>query len=216
MAEDLPPDLAEFKTVETAQKTALKPMVEGAVMQNGYLGVEVEANASGQLAIVDVANGSPAQTAGLKSADFIRMVDQKAVASADEFRAAIFAHVPGETVALDIDRHGEPLKIEVTLAAPSRPRKLAGRRAILGITMAPTEGEEGIAIRMVQPNSPAAAAGLRPGDVLVKVDDASLGVALAIGDALADKEPGDTVTLTYRRDGVESQAQVKLGASPRR
>jgi len=213
-AEAPPPDLTEFKTVETAQKTTLKPLVENPVGQNGYLGVEVEANASGQLTIVDVAAGSPAQTAGLKSADFIRGVDQKPVATADEFRAAIFAHVPEETVALEINRQGKPLKIEATLAAPSRPRKLAGRRAVLGLGMAPTEGEDGIAIRFVQPGSPAAAAGLRPGDVLVKVNDASLGVALAINDALADKEPGDIVALTYRRDGAESQVQVKLNASP--
>ena len=62
--------------------------------------------------------------------------------------------------------------------------------------------------------SPAAVAGLRPGDVLVKINDASLGIALAVTDALADKEPGDTVNLTYRRDGAESQVSVQLTPSP--
>ena len=214
LAEDLPPDLVEFKTVETAEKTTLKPVVEDTVGLSGYLGVEVEAGANGLLTIVDVAAGSPAQSAGLKRGDHVRLVDQKPVTTADEFRAAIFAHVPEETVALDVDRDGVRFKIGATLGAPSRPKKLAEHRAVVGLTMAPTESEEGIAIRFVVPGSPAAAAGLRPGDVLVKVNDASLGVAMGVNDALADKEPGDTVTLTYRRDGAESQVQVKLGASP--
>ena len=214
LGEELPPDLAEFKTVETAQKTTLKSVVEGSVGLSGYLGVEVDENASGQLAIVDVAAGSPAQAAGLKRGDRMRQVDQKSVATADEFRAALLAHVPGETVDMEVEREGASLKIEATMAAPSRPKKLAEHRAVLGLGMAPTESEDGIAVRFVQPGTPAAAAGLHPGDVLVKVNDASLGVALAVNDALADKEPGDTVTLTYRRDGAESQVQVKLAASP--
>lgn len=212
-AGDPPQDLAEFKTVDTAQKTTLKVEVKGAVGLSGYLGVEVEPNPAGALSIIDVAEGSPAQTADLKRGDWVRTVDQKPVTTVEDFRAALLAHVPGEKVSIDLERDGSPLKIEATLSAPSRPKKLAEQRAVLGLGMAPTESEDGIAIRFVQPNSPAAAAGLRPGDVLVKVNDASLGVALAINDALADKEPGETVHLTYRRDGAESQVQVKLAPS---
>lgn len=206
-------DLAEFKTVETAQKTTLKSSLQGSVGLSGYLGVEVEPSGPGQLSIVDVAANSPAETAGLKRGDQLRRVDEKAVASDDDFRAALLAHVPGEGVLIEVVRDGMSMNLSATLAAPSRPRKLAERRAVLGLGMAPTESEEGIAIRFVQPGSPAAAAGLRPGDMLVKVNDASLGVAIAMSDALADKEPGDIVNLTYRREGVESQVRVKLSAS---
>ncbi|MDR3401297.1 MAG: M6 family metalloprotease domain-containing protein [Chthoniobacter sp.] len=211
---DLPPDLAEFKTVETAQKTTLNTPVEGSVGLSGYLGVLVETNGTGQLSIAEVADGSPAKTAGLQRGDRLRQVDKQPVATADEFRAALLAHVPGEAVALSVERAGQSLMIETILAAQSHPKKLAEHRAVLGLGMAPTEGEDGIAIRSVQPDSPAAVAGLHPGDVLVKVNDASLGIALAVTDALADKEPGDTVNLTYRRDGVESQVSVKLAPSP--
>ncbi len=211
---DLPPDLAEFKTVETARKTTLNTPVESSAGLSGYLGVEVETNETGQLSIAEVADGSSAKTAGLQRGDRLRLVDRQPVATADEFRAALLAHVPGETVALGVERAGQPLTIETILAAQSHPKKLAEHRAVLGLGMAATESEDGIAIRFVQPDSPAAVAGLRPGDVLVKVNDASLGIALAVTDALADKEPGDTVNLTYRRDGVESQVGVKLAPSP--
>lgn len=214
LADDPAADLAEFKSVDTAQTTTLKAQTEGSVGLSGYLGVEAEPDVAGTLSVVDVAEGSPAHTAGLKRGDRLRLVDQKPMTTPDDLRAALLAHVPGDTVTIDAERAGASFKIVATLSAPSRPKKLAGQRAILGLGMAPTESEEGFAIRFVQPNSPAAAAGLRPGDVLVKVNDASLGVALAINDALADKEPGDTVNLTYRRDGAESQIQVKLAPSP--
>ncbi|MEP6670627.1 MAG: M6 family metalloprotease domain-containing protein [Chthoniobacter sp.] len=214
LGSDLPPDLAEFKTVETAQKTTLNPATEGSVGLSGYLGVDVEANSNGQLSIVDVAAGSPAKVAGLQRGDRLRLVDKQSVGTVDEFRNVLLAHVPGETVTLGVERDGQPLTLAASLAAQSHPKKLAERRAVLGLGMAATESEDGIAIRSVQPDSPAAVAGLKPGDVLVKVNDASLGIALAVTDALADKEPGDTVHLTYRRDGAESQVTVKLAPSP--
>ena len=210
---ETPPDLSEFKTVETAQTTSLKPVVENSVGQSGFLGVEVEVNTEGKLAVIGVAENSPAQTAGLKTGDHLRFVDKAQVSTPDKFRSAIFAHVPGDTVTLEGERGGESLKIEATLSSPSRPKKLAEHRAVLGVNMAPTESDEGVAIRQVGTGTPAADAGLKPGDVLLKVNDASLGIALALNDALADKEPGEMVMLTYRRDGVEAQMQVKLGAS---
>jgi len=207
------PDLSEFKTVETAQTTSLKAVVENSVGQSGFLGVEVEVNTEGKLTVVGVAENSPAQNAGIKMGDRLRFVDKNLVNTSDEFRSALFAHVPGETVTLEGERGGEPLKIEVTLSSPSRPKKLAEHRAVLGVNMAPTESDEGVAIRQVGTGTPAADAGLKAGDVLLKVNDASLGIALTLNDALADKEPGEMVTLTYRRDGAEAQMQVKLGAS---
>ena len=214
LGSELPPDLAEFKTVETAQKTTMKTALESSVGLSGYLGVVVEVNGNGQLLITEVAAGSPAQAAGLKQGDHLHSVDGKSVANVDEFRSFLLVHVPGETVALDVDRAGQSFTLEPTLTAPSHPKKLAEHRAVLGLGMAPTESEDGIAIRSVQPDSPAAAAGLRPGDVLVKVNDASLGIALAVTDALADKEPGETVNLTYRREGMDAQVSVKLAPSP--
>jgi M6 family metalloprotease-like protein len=207
------PDLSEFKTVESAQTTTLKATSENTVGQRGYLGVEVESDSAGHLVVTGVAEGSPAEAAGVKTGDRLRDVDKTAVNSSDEFHAALLAHVPDETVTLEGERDGKPLKIEATLGSPSRPKKLSEHRAVLGLNVGPADSDEGVVIRGVGTGSPAETAGLHPGDVLLKVNDAALGIALTLPDALADKEPGDQITLTYRRNGAESQAQVKLGAS---
>jgi PDZ domain-containing protein len=67
----------------------------------------------------------------------------------------------------------------------------------------------------VVPDSPAAAA-LQAGDELVAVSGHAVGSPEAVSDALADTTPGQNVTVTYRRDGQERQADVALGASPDR
>jgi PDZ domain-containing protein len=67
----------------------------------------------------------------------------------------------------------------------------------------------------VVPDSPAATA-LRVGDELVAVSGRAVGSPSAVSDALADTVPGQNVTVTFRRDGREQQADVALGASPDR
>jgi S1-C subfamily serine protease len=85
--------------------------------------------------------------------------------------------------------------------------------------------EGGALVLSVVPGSPAAKAGLRStqfdrsrtvsrlGDIIVGVDDQPIKSANDIFAALASHKPGDTVTITYVRDGEEHQAQVKLQAA---
>lgn len=63
--------------------------------------------------------------------------------------------------------------------------------------------------RASDPQSPAAAAGLRPGDVITKID----GESVASWEALVKKvraAGGEQVTLTYTRDGVSTDRTVAL------
>jgi putative serine protease PepD len=58
---------------------------------------------------------------------------------------------------------------------------------------------------------PAAAAGIRPGDILTKVDDKSLSSAEQLQGVTLTRRPGQTVEVVYRRDGSEHTATVTLG-----
>ncbi|MGN6330159.1 MAG: S1C family serine protease [Motilibacteraceae bacterium] len=71
----------------------------------------------------------------------------------------------------------------------------------------------GAQVRQVSSGSPAAAAGLRPGDVVTKVDDRSVTDADSLVVAVRAHDPGQTVTVTYLRDGATRTAQVKLGST---
>ena len=81
-------------------------------------------------------------------------------------------------------------------------------------------GVPGVVILQVEPNSPAAAAGLRetrptergiiPGDIIQKIDDTAVNTTEELYAALEDYKPGDIVTLHVYRDGKSSQVKVKL------
>jgi hypothetical protein len=66
----------------------------------------------------------------------------------------------------------------------------------------------------VEPDGPADRAGLMTGDTLVSIDGHPLTSAQG-GERFAGIQPGQAVTLRYRRDGQESEARVTAGARAR-
>jgi predicted metalloprotease with PDZ domain len=60
--------------------------------------------------------GTPAFSAGLEEGDVITAADGRAIASPDDWRAAIRARKPGDRLNVDITRHGTPMKKTITLA----------------------------------------------------------------------------------------------------
>lgn len=86
-------------------------------------------------------------------------------------------------------------------------------RARIGIYLGESvqvDGRTGVEITDVTEDGPAADAGLQAGDVITAIDGTELGdpPADALLDAMADVEPGATVTLTYYRDGSARTASV--------
>lgn len=59
-------------------------------------------------------------------------------------------------------------------------------------------------------SSPAGKAGIKDGDVITKVNDATVGEAGSMSSLIAQYRPGDSVTLTILRDGRTSTAEVIL------
>ncbi len=99
---------------------------------------------------------------------------------------------------------GSPPKVMlgITTAAAS-----ADLLAHLGIA----EGS-GLMVGSVVPDSPAAAAGLMQGDLIVKIDGDSVDDALSLRSRLKDKNPGDEVKLTLYHRGAAKDISVKLAA----
>jgi serine protease Do len=97
-------------------------------------------------------------------------------------------------------------------------------RAFLGVMIQPITSDlakpfklsttEGALISDVNPGSPAERAGLKPGDVITKVDDHAVSDARALRLMIGEMSPGKTVQLAVIRDGLDRQYAVTLGEQP--
>ncbi|WP_143220022.1 S1C family serine protease, partial [Actinomadura sp. CNU-125] len=95
------------------------------------------------------------------------------------------------------------------------------RQALLGVLPDPRYQQGGARIlpepvqgqQPVTPNGPADKAGLKPGDVITKIDERPIQDATDLIAQIRSKAPGDQVKVTYERGGKESTVTVTLGAA---
>ncbi len=155
--------------------------------------------------VQDVTADGPGATAGIKPGDIIFSRDGKPVDDVGSFRNGIASTSPGTSTKLEIWRDGKAITVEVKLGKlPGEPTAVAQQAesegaAKLGIALAEVppelrsklgpDAKGGALVANVEPNSPAAQAGLRRGDVILEVGAAKV------------SSPAD--------------AQGKLGAAPK-
>jgi hypothetical protein len=72
----------------------------------------------------------------------------------------------------------------------------------------------GLLVRDAAPGSPAATVGLKPDDILVRINDQVLYTPEQLKKLLAGMESGTTVDLVWMRQGAEQKAQCPLSAQP--
>ena len=72
----------------------------------------------------------------------------------------------------------------------------------------------GLLIAEVAPNSPAAAAGLQQGDIIVEVDGQEITDSANLATLVRGMKPGDQVQLTIDRNGQEQNVTVTLAERP--
>lgn len=81
---------------------------------------------------------------------------------------------------------------------------------VLGIGMAMKPGVRGVIVESVVPGSPAAAAGVRPGDVIRQIDKDAVRDGRELLQLLAKRQAGETVKLGVERDRRSIEADVLL------
>jgi len=81
-----------------------------------------------------------------------------------------------------------------------------------GITLN-TELTEGVVVVEVQKGSPADKAGLKRGDIITTLDDDKVKDVATLRYALYKHSVGDTVTITYERDGKTESAKINLNVA---
>jgi putative serine protease PepD len=73
---------------------------------------------------------------------------------------------------------------------------------------------EGLYVQAVTAGGPAATAGLKPGDVITKINGEPATSNIQLQELTLTKKPGDTVPIEYSRNGKSASTTVTLGAQP--
>jgi regulator of sigma E protease len=149
---------------------------------------------------------SPAEKAGLRPGDKILEVDGKRVTrflGMNDSVSWAVVRSEGETVPLKFERNGQLNTVNVE---PYKAETRGWRRkSVRQLLILPAETA---IIDKVEPNSPAAAAGLRPRDVIRAVDHTPIYNPVALLEYIK-KHPDETLTLEVERNGSRFEVPVK-------
>ena len=93
-------------------------------------------------------------------------------------------------------------------------RRGSVRRAYLGVSTSNPERGSGALIVEAVSGAPAAAAGLRAGDVILSIDGRRVRDSDDVAAAIEDERPRQRVEIEYRRGEATRALEVRLGVRP--
>ncbi len=171
--------------------------------------------------IANVAPGSAAAAAGLKSGDVVTEVNGEAIVRSGSLSSRIGLATPGEAVKLKVWRDKSAREVEVKLGSAEDGGKMAanGKQEVepgqLGLALRPlspdermqSKIEQGLLIEGVA--GPAARAGLAQGDVLLAINGQIVGSVEQVKSVM-EKKPKSVALLVERR-GERIFVPVNLG-----
>jgi len=191
-------------------------------VRHGYLGVSVQDinreladslgldNPRGGL-INRVEPESAAAEAGLQTGDVILAVAGEKVSTAGDIPPKLGAYEPGEEVTLTLLRDGGKIERTATLGSLDKARQAAAKDepvTVLGMELAPVPAElrerrplpeSGGALVKGLGQGPARAAGLRPGDVILKLGGERMDGPGQVKEILAAVDSGQQVPVLVQR-----------------
>jgi len=171
-----------------------------------FLGIDFARNDSAPgVGIRSVLFGSPADLAGLRTSDLIIQVNDRSTSTLDDFNNCLHKAKPGDIIKLRVLRP-EQQPFEVTVKLGTVTALNDSIEAILEPVSLPSSWnphQVGFRIMSVRPNSPAARAGLRPGDIALGANDRHF------------RQWNDLATALYNRNGITTLLiQRRLPGNP--
>jgi serine protease Do len=206
--------------IDVAMKVKDQLVAHGKV-ERGRIGVAVQ-EVTPQLAssfgldkargalVSNVEAGGPAAKGGLQAGDVIVGFNGKAIESSGELPALVAGTKPGAPVNVSIVRGGAQKDLKLTVAEmPSERMNLASgpaqEQGKLGVSVRP--GDKGMVVERAE--GAAANAGIRPGDVIVGVNDKTVGSVEELKGAL--DAAGKSVAILVQRGEARIYLPVQIG-----
>jgi S1-C subfamily serine protease len=201
------------------------PVATGVISITGFrqiepsqqrLGIQLGPDGRGGIPVVSVRRGGRAFAAGLRPGDLIVSIDGRDVLTRRALTSAIARTRPGGVIRLRVIRDFERVRgpngftvLQDRLV--DVPVRLDGGQ--IGMTIA--DRVTGVTVARPQFGSPAAAAGLMPGDLITRVDDQVVGTNQELIELLQGVRAGERVTVAYIRKGVPAEVEIQVGDSGR-
>ncbi|MYL24317.1 Do family serine endopeptidase [Halomonas alkaliantarctica] len=217
--------------IDVALDVASQLREEGYVSR-GWLGVSIQPvtkalaesfgmeQAEGAL-IAELAPEAPAAENGLQAGDIILEVNGQEVDRSATLPRLIGEIAPGEEVELLVLRDGQQKNLTVTLGEwpNAGPGQSDDDSVRLGIAVQPLNDTEkrqlgidhGVRIVQVEPTSQASAAGIRPGDILVRLNQQPVESPEQLKELLINLPDDQTVPVQLNREGRGYFVALKLG-----
>ncbi len=174
--------------------------------------------------VASVMPNSPAAKAGLQPGDVLRRYDGKELGQRTSVPSLVAATPIGTTVPIEIIRDGKTKTVEVTIAKLDEPVEtsaVAEQKTRLGLNLRDLSPEEraqreldpttGVLVAGVVPGSPAAEAGIEPGNVVLGVNRKPVDTVEAVKAEVA-KTPDDKPVLLLVRPSEGGDRFVTLAS----
>ena len=191
-----------------------------------FLGVDVDNNSDKTegLFVNGVYKGYGAEKAGIKRGDILKSVNTTDVHSFGELVNTLDKYNGGDNVEVSFWRNNSLQKLNVTLSdypeflkynsmvwLKDSGKELEIQRAKLGIDVEPNWEKYAVVVTEFTDNSPAETAGVKKGDVILRMDDYRFATMEELKYYLSKYQPGDTVILHIDRAAQQMSIPVVLG-----
>jgi serine protease Do len=214
-----------FAIPSNQAKTVVTQLAETGRVSRSWLGVSIQpltpelakgfglSEPKGAL-VAAVTDDSPAMKAGIKAGDVITEYDGHKVAGAEDLPRLVADTPAGREVPVSVTRDGKSLRLQAKVTKLDEPDQKvaaeAGEKGKLGVMVEPVTSAmakelglketTGVVVRRVEDGSPAANAGIKPGDVILEVDRQTVKDVAGLKGLIAKHAKGTPMVVLLHRE----------------